>query len=874
MSNNVEEGVASSTPQDSKPKKSLFAAVKEKVATVFASNAPKSDEDGNLKHLHKPKIAESTRKQRDRALLLWDDYMKECHAGVNADNVWVDLCRGCPVAIQHCCTFLEVHVEVAKVTRVVLDEREEVEEQAIKSARSLNTFWKTLIAAADAEILLRKREASPSNHWMMLKRPTDKPGSLDEGPVAVISHWIYNEGADKMGLSTKPKYKKVEFTVADIGLNLKTLWLRADLVHFVQPIQRVFFHALVLLFSLGFHQGMIIGMKYQDVTVAVLRDEDNRRRLVTTFNINRNKLRANAHEHTKGESFEFTTTLLPYALFCLTHLVCVVGIYFDAFEAGYQSIDDLLNTPNLETVDYVHLQWKKDKLDAPIFPMSYTWFWRTLRRVLLVAGFNTLVRIYAFRLGALMEYDGSLTSAVRNFIASHTTKMFENNYETKHVREDLARHHFGAAAGGEANEPLFAAMRDLSKQSDPGAPIEASAEQKRSIESRRDINRMQKELEAAQNARPRIQARIAKAKATINQWRRTLYDLLVLDARAKYFAAANALRSAGDSIEELRDKSRPAKRDCDHAMVNVGGLMELWTGETGFSNRNRKSAKELVFHVEAEGRSEKAMNWLVSYVRQAWSRLRPSHIVPMSEGSVPTTDATFAKKPRAKRTKETNKQQQEEGGNAEKTPRERERKWKCLLCDAKPYKDRSSLTRHTKDNHIARGTFEQSFPCPQCVRDGQVCPAVISGAVIWSDHTERMHHKFCSPFITEEGLRGSGIAPKMPRQRKTPAAGAKPAKRKRERLAEELAPYTGVFVPDSSKLETEESLSKKARTMGPVPEYATCPSLTSSASSDMGGASGILSLDLLSVGSNTPPASCLACSYRQLGRLHRPPSAR
>ncbi|KAF2254144.1 hypothetical protein BU26DRAFT_499963 [Trematosphaeria pertusa] len=191
----VEEAGASPTPQDTKPKKSLFAGIKDRVAAVFASNAPKTDEDGNLKHLYKPKIAESTRKQRDRALLLWDRYMQECHAGVNADNVWVDLCRGCPVAIQHCCTFLEIHVEVSKVTRVVLDDREEVEEQAIKSARSLNTFWKSLIAAADAEVLLPKRELSPSNHC-----------SVDEGPVALVSNWIYHEGAEKMGLSTKPDY--------------------------------------------------------------------------------------------------------------------------------------------------------------------------------------------------------------------------------------------------------------------------------------------------------------------------------------------------------------------------------------------------------------------------------------------------------------------------------------------------------------------------------------------------------------------------------------------------------------------------------------------------------------------------------------------
>ena len=139
-----------------------------------------------------------------------------------------------------------------------------------------------------------------------------------------------------------------------------------------------------------------------------------------------------------------------------------------------------------------------------------------LRRLLLVAGFNTLARIYAFRLGALIQYDGSLTSAVRNFVASHTTKG---------VRGQLPDH---------------------------------SAEQKRSIETRRDITRMRADLEAARNARPWNKEAITEAKATLDQRRRVLHDLLVLDARAKYFAQANDIRAEGDSTAELRKQCRPA----------------------------------------------------------------------------------------------------------------------------------------------------------------------------------------------------------------------------------------------------------------------------------------------------------------------------
>lgn len=171
-----------------------------------------------------------------------------------------------------------------------------------------------------------------------------------------------------------------------------------------------------------------MGMKYRDVTMAVIRDDQNRRRQIATFTICRNKLRACALEHKKGEKFQFTTTLLPYQLFCVTHRVGVIGIHFDAFKAGYRSVDELLHRPNLEHVDYVALEWHDDVLDRDIFPMSYTSFSRTLHLILLVAGFRTLTRLYAFRVGALVEYDGSLTQAVRNFVASHTADMFENNY--------------------------------------------------------------------------------------------------------------------------------------------------------------------------------------------------------------------------------------------------------------------------------------------------------------------------------------------------------------------------------------------------------------------------------------------------------------
>ncbi|KAM0451279.1 hypothetical protein ACHAO4_005949 [Trichoderma viride] len=128
----------------------------------------------------KPEIADLTEIQRERALEIWRDDA---------------------VAVQYCKALLQTYAANSKATRVVLGPQGEVKERDVKSNRSLNTLWKSTIAIADAEILLPIRE-NPENHWVVLNRPKYHPGSTDKGPVAQISNWIYQGGADEMELST------------------------------------------------------------------------------------------------------------------------------------------------------------------------------------------------------------------------------------------------------------------------------------------------------------------------------------------------------------------------------------------------------------------------------------------------------------------------------------------------------------------------------------------------------------------------------------------------------------------------------------------------------------------------------------------------
>lgn len=175
-------------------------------------------------------------------------------------------------------------------------------------------------------------------------------------------------------------------------------------------------------------------------------------------------------------------------------------------------------------------------------------------------------------------------------------------------------------------------MRDLSKQNDPGAPIESTAEQRRSIEGRNDMKSSREDLRLAKLGENKEE--IAEAKGALDQRRRGLCNLLVMDAREKYFAEANKLRSEGRSTDELQERSRLSNKRSDHAKLDIGGLMQLWTGEAGFGNRDGTS-EELVFDVEAEDRSEEAMVWLLRYVNKEWSLLTltpPVSTIPAYHG--------------------------------------------------------------------------------------------------------------------------------------------------------------------------------------------------------------------------------------------------
>ncbi len=160
-------------------------------------------------------------------------------------------------------------------------------------------------------------------------------------------------------------------------------------------------------------------------------------------------------------------------------------------------------------------------------------------------------------------------------------------------------------------------------------------------------------------------------------------------------------------------------------MLDIASLMRLWTGEEGFGNRTGRASEDLVFDVDAEDRSERAMVWLQRYVGKAWSLLvlllPPSTTLAPAETDVIKPAAAMAV------------------AVAE---------WTCLLCEkngeAKTFSQRASLTRHIKLLHIAKGHFNDPFQCPQCRRDGLPI-TTISSAAEWGSHAESEHSLMCAP---------------------------------------------------------------------------------------------------------------------------------
>lgn len=83
-----------------------------------------------------------------------------------------------------------------------------------------------------------------------------------------------------------------------------------------------------------------------------------------------------------------------------------------------------------------------------------------------------------------------LTSALRNYIPSHSSGVYEASYHPVHLRENLMRISFGALVG--KKDEFLTQMGRTSLRRDPRAPIYITSKNFENFEKRRDLTVLRK----------------------------------------------------------------------------------------------------------------------------------------------------------------------------------------------------------------------------------------------------------------------------------------------------------------------------------------------------------------------------------------------
>jgi hypothetical protein len=83
---------------------------------------------------------------------------------------------------------------------------------------------------------------------------------------------------------------------------------------------------------------------------------------------------------------------------------------------------------------------------------------------------------------------GVLSDAMRNYVLSHTTSVFKSSYQIYRTRAHLMKLAFGTDARD--HDRLFNRLNDISFSKNPGAPMEITANEKRTFEKRKNVTKL------------------------------------------------------------------------------------------------------------------------------------------------------------------------------------------------------------------------------------------------------------------------------------------------------------------------------------------------------------------------------------------------
>ncbi|KAB5572287.1 hypothetical protein GE09DRAFT_1216851 [Coniochaeta sp. 2T2.1] len=495
-------------------------------------------------------ISDRLKADRERAMRKWNYFFKEVYTTNKADleEVWFRLCHDDEQAKFNCKVFLQWYVKKSGSREVCLGPAEYEWKREVTSAITLTELWKRLVVEAHSTVLFRKRKEDRVNRRQWALSFAEK----GTGPVAEISRWIAGPLSRQLSLTTEQTFVKQQTSPEDIALFLDTLWTRsADIP--LTASTRIAFHTFMLVAGIGgFRNGSILNLPYKQVRFALVRDPDcpSSSKIVAHILIVQNKRRKGLRRN-QDDKIEFSVTFVPGRTFCLSSFLVARALADNAFDAEYQTYEELLDRPILEPgIDYLPLPFKTGILDRRIIPLGQEKLNDIWNRTLLVAGLRQSMKPYSLRVGAAGRLNGVLEPTLRNYILSQSSSMFHHSYQARNFSGNLAIIAFGGLGGDSGDAKLFKSLSNSSLSRDERAPVNPTAEDLAGFERRRDIQDLRQEMREAvdQGAQNRVSKRIANIIKSLSRLR-------VQELREAYFQAADQRRGQGLPADNLAETS-------------------------------------------------------------------------------------------------------------------------------------------------------------------------------------------------------------------------------------------------------------------------------------------------------------------------------
>ena len=253
----------------------------------------------------------------------------------------------------------------------------------------------------------------------------------------------------------------------------------------------------------------------------------------------------------------------------------------------------------------------------------------------------------------------SLSSALRNYVMSHSGAVFENDYQTGVVRANLHGLAFGPNAV-RRDEELFSNLRNMTLTRDEGAPISVSKEEVAKFRERKDIAEFRAPIQASTD---RIEKKrlYCQINSTIEACTRLQLEA---DLQA-YFKEADRLHLQGIEPEPTPGTGGPGRA------APVADLLAR------LSLRDEHESLTVDKTV-----SERYINAQLRHL---------SSITPSVPRQVSKTAAAASKAQRDT----------------------------CCFVYSKGFGNRSSLTRHFRETHLIDGTFDRPLACRECKHAGE-----------------------------------------------------------------------------------------------------------------------------------------------------------